>query len=78
MMMGGGFTLNPASYFLAGVRIEPSWVPTAVGGFIGMGFTLLCRHGRIRHWQKPSRPLNVLITGSSRGIGKALARLFLT
>jgi hypothetical protein len=29
-------------------------------------------------WDKPSRPLRVVITGGSRGIGKALAREFLS
>lgn len=31
----------------------------------------------VRWWRAPSAPLRVVITGSSKGIGKALAREFL-
>jgi hypothetical protein len=37
----------------------------------------LNRYGVVRFWRAPTAPLRVVITGSTKGIGKALAREFL-
>ena len=50
------------------------WMPSVVGAGIGVGFTILNRFGMRRYWREPQDPLNVVITGSTRGIGKAMAR----
>lgn len=50
------------------------WLPAAIGAFIGLGFTGLNAVGARCYWRGPSRPLNVVVTGSTRGIGKAVAR----
>lgn len=56
---------------------DPLWLPTAFGAGIGIAFTVLNRFGRRRFWREPQGPLRVVITGSTRGIGKALARALL-
>lgn len=54
--------------------MNPLWLPTVIGGVIGVGFSVLNRYGLRRYWREPSDSLNVVITGSTRGIGKAIAR----
>lgn len=44
---------------------------------MGGMFALLNRFGMRRFWRAPTGPLNVVITGATRGLGKALAREFL-
>jgi chlorophyll(ide) b reductase len=53
------------------------WLPVLTGGAIGGLFASLDRFCTMRLWRAPGRPLNVLVTGGSRGLGKALAREFL-
>jgi len=52
----------------------PVWVPAATGAAIGTVFALLNRFAAMRMHVAPREPLCVLLTGSSRGLGKALAR----
>ncbi|KAK9861307.1 hypothetical protein WJX84_010189 [Apatococcus fuscideae] len=62
---------------LSGAVVNPVWLPAVTGGAIGLLFAVLNRAGLRRFWRAPATPLNVVITGSSRGIGKAIAREFL-
>jgi hypothetical protein len=62
---------------LAGVAAAPIWLPAATGGMVGSLYVLLNRAGMKRFWRAPDSPLNVVVTGGTRGIGKALAREFL-
>lgn len=55
----------------------PHWLPVVTGALIGSFFAFLDRWCKVQLWKEPNRPLNVVITGSSKGIGKALAREFL-
>ena len=52
-------------------------MPPIVGAAVGSLFAALNRYGVVRFWRAPSAPLRVVITGSTKGIGKALAREFL-
>lgn len=61
----------------ADVAMNPVWMPCAFGGLLGILFAGLNRFGMRRFWRAPQAPLNVVITGGSRGLGKALAREFL-
>ena len=61
----------------AGAVVTPMWLPAVTGGAIGLLFAALNRAGLRRFWRAPAAPLNVVVTGSSRGIGKAIAREFL-
>ncbi|KAK9809547.1 hypothetical protein WJX73_000350 [Symbiochloris irregularis] len=62
---------------LSDLPFTPSWMPCAVGMTVGTMFAVLNRFGMRRMWRAPAFPLNVVITGASRGLGKALAREFL-
>ena len=55
----------------------PSWGPAAVGAILGVAFASLNRLGMKRIWRAPHKPLNVVVTGGTRGLGKAMAREFL-
>lgn len=44
---------------------------------MGSLYAALNRYGMKRAWKAPAAPLNVLITGSTKGLGKGLAREFL-
>ena len=55
----------------------PVWGPAAVGAMVGAAFAALNRFGMKRIWRAPYGPLNVVITGGTRGLGKAMAREFL-
>lgn len=59
------------------VASSPPWMPPTVGAAVGILFAALNRYGVVRWWRAPTAPLRVVITGSSKGIGKALAREFL-
>lgn len=61
----------------AGVAMAPVWLPVLAGGALGGLYAALNRLGMKRFWRSPRAPLNVVITGGARGIGKALAREFL-
>lgn len=61
----------------AGVAMGPVWAPAAVGAAVGAGYAALNRAGMKRFWRAPHSPLNVVVTGGSRGLGKAMAREFL-
>lgn len=58
------------------VASSPPWMPPTVGAAVGILFAVLNRYGVVRWWRAPAAPLRVVITGSSKGIGKALAREF--
>lgn len=55
----------------------PVWGPAAVGAIVGAAFAALNRMGMKRIWRAPYSPLNVVVTGGTRGLGKAMAREFL-
>lgn len=55
----------------------PTWVCGTVGFFIGAVFSLAHRAATKRVWKLPDAPLNVVITGGTRGLGRALVREFL-
>jgi len=46
----------------------------AVGALLGGAYAALGRHARQSLWRLPARPLRVVISGGTRGLGKALAR----
>lgn len=69
------YVLGAASQ-VAGVP-APVWLPTLTGAAIGGWFAALSRWCTVRLWRCPHRPLTVVITGGSKGLGKALAREFL-
>lgn len=62
---------------LTGVGPGIPMLAAGVGGGVGGLYAMLNRVGVKRLWRAPDRPLNVVITGSTKGIGKALAREFL-
>lgn len=47
------------------------------GAAIGGIFATVNRYCSARLWRPPASPLNIVVTGSTRGLGKALAREFL-
>ncbi len=56
--------------------VSPPHTPSGVT--VRFDFTAaLNRYGVVRFWRAPTAPLRVVITGSTKGIGKALAREFL-
>lgn len=70
--------LLPVLNELWGGTEEGKMVMSAVvGGSVGLGFAVFNAIAKRRLWSSPKKPLNVVITGSTRGIGKALAREFL-
>lgn len=71
-----------AAIQLSGVADGPNWLPLVVNGALGgmaLGLTYvgLNNAGMRLVWRSPREPLNVVITGGTKGIGKALAREFL-
>jgi NAD(P)-dependent dehydrogenase (short-subunit alcohol dehydrogenase family) len=55
----------------------PAWLPAVTGAVIGGIFATVNRYCNARLWRPPASPLNIVVTGSTRGLGKALAREFL-
>jgi hypothetical protein len=56
----------------------PSEVCGSVGFFLGASFAIAYRAATVRVWREPNVALNVVITGGTRGIGRALVREFLS
>eukprot|EP00879_Flechtneria_rotunda_P023741 GHRR01025133.1.p1 GENE.GHRR01025133.1~~GHRR01025133.1.p1 ORF type:complete len:379 (+),score=121.97 GHRR01025133.1:907-2043(+) len=56
----------------------PAWLPAATGAAIGGIFAAVNRYCSARLWRPPATPLNIVVTGGTKGLGKALAREFLT
>ncbi|GBF94242.1 chlorophyll(ide) b reductase chloroplastic-like [Raphidocelis subcapitata] len=52
----------------------PLWAPALAGACLGGAFAALHRHASVRLWRPPSAPLRLVVTGGTRGLGKALAR----
>jgi len=55
----------------------PAWLPPAAGAALGGTFAGLHHLASAFLWRRPASPLSVVITGGTRGLGKALAREFL-
>lgn len=70
IMMLPAFTLGAAAALLD----APSLGPAAAGIALGTVFAALDRWAMKRVWAQPSEALRVVVTGGSRGLGKALAR----
>lgn len=49
---------------------EPLWLPTLTGAAIGLVTAVAHRYCNARLWRPPTSPLNVLITGGTKGLGK--------
>ena len=62
---------------MAGAPESTSSLAVAWGGALGVLFAALNRYGMKRFWRAPRAPLNVVVTGGGKGIGKAIAREFL-
>lgn len=56
----------------------PSELCGSVGFLLGASFAISYRAATVRVWKEPSVALNVVITGGTRGIGRALVREFLS
>ncbi|KAK9829190.1 hypothetical protein WJX72_004398 [[Myrmecia] bisecta] len=76
LVLSSAYVLAAACH-LSGVADSLAWLPILTGGSLGALYAALNRAGMRRFWRAPSAGLNVVITGSGRGIGKALAREFL-
>uniref|UniRef100_A0A383VKF8 Chlorophyll b reductase n=1 Tax=Tetradesmus obliquus TaxID=3088 RepID=A0A383VKF8_TETOB len=76
LVLFGAYVLGSASS-VAGMP-GPVWLPTMTGAAIGGVFAAAHRYCSARVWRPPNAPLNILVTGGTKGLGKALAREFLT
>lgn len=56
---------------------SPCWLPIILGGALGAAYVVLNKAGLQYTWRQPEKNLCVVITGGTKGIGKALAREFL-
>jgi chlorophyll(ide) b reductase len=56
---------------------SPCWLPIILGGTLGAAYVVLNKAGLHYTWRQPAATLSVVITGGTKGIGKALAREFL-
>lgn len=68
---------NRSCLSASGVDMGGHWGPTATGAVVGGLYVMLNRFGMKRFWRAPRAPLNVVVTGGTKGIGKAMAREFL-
>lgn len=62
---------------LSGNSTTPIWTSAVVGGLLACHFAAVNAWGWKHLWASPRKPVNVVVTGSTRGIGKAIAREFL-
>ncbi len=70
--------MSPRCWFdVAGVSMGGAWGPAAMGAVLGSLYAALNRFGMKRFWRMPHAPLNVVVTGGTKGLGKAIAREFL-
>jgi len=53
------------------------WLPIILGGTLGAAYVVLNKAGLQYTWRQPDKNLSIVITGGTKGIGKALAREFL-
>eukprot|EP00884_Botryococcus_braunii_P018479 jgi/Botrbrau1/5314/Bobra.0391s0026.1 len=73
LIVASAYTLATAC-LLSGYPPGPA---AATGLVVGGLYAALNRYGMKRFWRSPRAPLNVVVTGGARGIGKAMAREFL-
>eukprot|EP00877_Chromochloris_zofingiensis_P003905 jgi/Chrzof1/13515/Cz08g00200.t1_NYC1[v5.2] len=73
MVLFSAYVLGAVSS-LAGL---PTVTPALTGAALGGMFAMLDRYCKARLWRPPSSPLNIVITGGTKGLGKALTREFL-
>eukprot|EP00891_Asterochloris_glomerata_P001477 jgi/Astpho2/1477/Aster-05363 len=76
LVLASAYVLAAACH-LSGAAERPAWLPTLLGAGVGLLFTCLNRAGMRRFWRAPRTQLSVVVTGSGKGIGKAIAREFL-
>eukprot|EP01026_Neomeris_dumetosa_P063310 TRINITY_DN6007_c0_g1_i2.p1 TRINITY_DN6007_c0_g1~~TRINITY_DN6007_c0_g1_i2.p1 ORF type:complete len:465 (-),score=45.21 TRINITY_DN6007_c0_g1_i2:439-1809(-) len=76
LILGSSYLLATACE-LSGYDVTVAWLPALIGGVVGSWFAVLNRFGLVRLWIPPKQSLNVVITGGTKGIGKAMAREFL-
>lgn len=62
---------------VSGLAPSSTWFPITAGSALGLIYVVLNRAGIRYAWKSPDKPLNVVVTGGTKGIGKALAREFL-
>jgi len=73
-----GLAVSLSDLIAPGAPAEMPLTPALFAGFgIGALYATLLRYANVRMWASPKKQKNVVITGSARGIGKAMAREFL-
>ena len=62
---------------LSGAHGTPLWEPLGLGVLVGGIYATVVDICVVTRWLVPGRRLGVVVTGGSRGLGKAMAREFL-